>query len=191
MRIVLICGRKGSGKDTFANLINGVINENSLSGKFSIKKVNENINNLDYFLDKQHTPIVKFANPLKESVLYGLMGLTNNEFDNYEKIKDKSEAINYNGTIRNYMIAVAEVVREIDEDFFVKRMYQNLLNNENQNFMCTDWRYPNEYEYLKSKKVEIIKIRINRSKNSNPFLDHKSETSLDNYPMDYIIDVIE
>lgn len=191
MRLVLISGKKGAGKDTFANLVNGLINEKSLSGKFVLNKVNKNIDNLDYFLNKKNTPIIKLADPLKESVLNGLMGLSTEEFNNYEKIKDDSNEIVYNGTVRNYMIGVAEVVRNIDEDFFVKRLYQNLQNDKNENFICTDWRYPNEYEYLKSKNVEIIKLRINRSKNPNPLSNHISETSLDDYPMDYIIDVIE
>lgn len=198
MKVILICGKRGSGKDTFAKFINGqFFPKNFCSGFFFesqeypfSKKCTPQFNSEIFgFSENKNIPIVKFASPLK-SIMGGLMGLSPDVIENYEKIKDDPEKIEYNGSVRDYMMGVGEVVRKIDPDFFAKRLHQELLERDEEIFMCTDWRYSNECEYLRSKSVEIIKVRICRENNPLVSLDHHSETSLDDYPMDHKIHVI-
>jgi hypothetical protein len=193
MKVILVCGKRGSGKDTFANVINGCIEKKNLSGKFFIKGKREGqwkkLDESDFC--SQNKPIVKLASPLKKSILGGLMGLKVDEIENYEKIKDDPDKIEFEGCIRDYMIAVAETVRKMDPAFFAKRLFSDLSEREEETFICTDWRYPNECEYFLSKNIDVIKIRINREKNDLPHLNHHSEISLDDYPVDFDIHVIE
>lgn len=170
MKIVLITGKRGAGKDTFA------LGEGSfiLRRKASDAPIIPDLN--------QPKKIVKFAKPLRNLITTFFLLPSDIKYD---QIKDDPEAIPYNGTLREYFIAIADVVREKDCDFFVKALYQSLVDSTEDIFWCTDWRFPNELEYLKNKGVEIITIRIIRHNNPKIEIDHPSEKLLDNYQCHY------
>lgn len=170
MKIILITGKRGAGKDKFA----------SGNGLFVLRRKGNGTTNIP---DRtQHNQIVKFATPLRNLITTFFL-LPPHLDQQYEKIKDDPTAIPYKGTLRDYFISIAEVVREKDCDFFVKALYQSLLEYHDTDsvFWCTDWRYPNELDFLKNKGVEIITIRIIRHNNPMTEIDHQSETSLDDY----------
>lgn len=83
-------------------------------------------------------------------------------------------------------------VRKIFPDFWVSFIY-NILQiypNEWDYVLIPDCRFPNEIEYFKD-GFDIRTIRVNRLNYISPLTEeqqkHSSETSLDNYKFDYVI----
>lgn len=76
-----------------------------------------------------------------------------------------------------------------ESDDFAKRVsFEDMIIKRNNfeyhpSWCITDMRFPNEYDAIKSKNG--IVIRINRP--GVPVNDHPSETALDNFKFDYII----
>lgn len=74
------------------------------------------------------------------------------------------------------------------EDFVKKVSLEDMTKKRDNfeyhpNWCVTDMRFPNEYDAIKSRSG--IVIRINRP--GVPVNDHPSETSLDNFKFDYVI----
>lgn len=181
--ILLISGGRGHGKDTFYNdlLCNNrrwiIYTENEI---FDIKSL-KNIQRLS------------FAKLLKESVWFDL---TNNQLD--EKIIDKYKNIKlidlpnikkdeYSNflqmSFREYIIKIAMEKRAIDKDYWVKSAMKNYKNG---NLAITDFRFENEYEYIKKNyDVNVLTIRVYRS--NIQLSDDISESSLNNFKTDYLV----
>lgn len=217
MKVILVCGKRGAGKDTFVHD----------RGLFKLLYRNLNSEPIPKILPKDRN-IIKFAAPLRGLLgncvnfnddvidinpqsLYDLVKnqlyipkisnkinyendkvIENNSIGNYDDIKECKEIIPYWGTIRNFFISVASTAREIDPDFFVKSVYNELDKKypDDTVFWCSDWRYPNERDFLLSKGVEVITIRIIRNDGVHNPINHHSETSLDVCEVDYIYESI-
>lgn len=74
-----------------------------------------------------------------------------------------------------------EVGRAIHPDLWVNSLFAHL--DKDDNYIITDVRYVNEAEACK--EAEGIVVRINRDV---PEMEHSSETELDNYEFDHVID---
>jgi hypothetical protein len=70
---------------------------------------------------------------------------------------------------------------QLHENVWVNALFADY--NENSRWIITDVRFPNEAEAIK--KHGGIVIRINRDVDTN---NHLSETALDDYEFDYVID---
>lgn len=163
MEIILICGQRGSGKDFF---VESAKQDELFSTKYP-------------YLPALPYHVEKFATPLHNTV----SSLLNISLVNYEQEKDNPLPDPYIGTIRDYFIKVATSVREFDSDFFVKALYERVKNRKGV-VVVTDWRFPNEYLYLKKMGVKITTLRIVNPESTIIYTD-PSETSLLNYPVDY------
>lgn len=178
--IILVSGYRRAGKDFFAT--HGPVYYNIYSRNYS----------RDALRDVTRYKRLKFATPLAQLVpLY-----FNISPEEYDALKDDPSAIEDNGTVRDYLIAIAKSVRDLDSDFFVRRTAYDvkLAHDEGRDVVITDWRYPNEYEFLqKMFPGQILTVRISREYDENgkplPIPDSSiiSEHALDDFMFDFYL----
>lgn len=180
-KIILISGKKQSGKNLTASLI---------------EELSENPNNIEVFA---------FADTLKNmasNFFYHVMG---NEYyvehKEYEKDSFKNKVIPYKYnekkcTYRKFLQYFGtDFMRELFSDNLwvdnvIDHIKHNLHYTADSMFIVTDARFPNEIERIEEKlgnKCDIISLRVERPSlpvNSNA---HISETALDDYFFDYTI----
>lgn len=86
-----------------------------------------------------------------------------------------------------------DIVRKKDPDFWVRYIVQvlNVFNEEWDYVVIPDCRFPNEVEMIKQ-NFDTTHIRIVRSNFETPLTveqqNHESETALNNYPADEVIE---
>lgn len=159
MIIIGILGNKQVGKDTFADL---------LCCKYNFVKYS-------------------FAKPLKETckVLYDLSEHQLNDPVAKEIIDNR-----WDKTPRQILQFIGtDIVRQyIDENFWIKKFDNWIVNNHNNKIVVPDIRFKNELDALKERGAFIIKIkRPNLFSND----DHSSEHDLDEFhEYDLLIDNI-
>jgi hypothetical protein len=87
-----------------------------------------------------------------------------------------------------------DVVRKKNPNYWVKFIIDilTMFNTDWDYILIPDCRFPNEYELFKTSGLDASLIRVNRpnfeSKLPKEQKEHISETALDNYPYDYLID---
>jgi len=105
------------------------------------------------------------------------------------------------GKPRKLYQMLGQMLREIDPDIWVKALDRNmqyLINKGESNFIVTDVRQMNEYEYLKSKGFTVIKVEANDELRRERIIQagdvfepenfyHETETTVDEIPADYIV----
>ncbi|MCS0827421.1 hypothetical protein NX029_26255 [Cytobacillus firmus] len=112
------------------------------------------------------------------------------------------EAFEGNNKPRKYYQEIGQFMRTLNPDVWVNQVadrYEYLSRWRNvQNFICTDLRQPNEYEWLKANGFTVVKveaepeIRIERMKASGDSFDmnalvHPVEMQIRNLPYDYLV----
>ncbi len=177
--IVLVSGYRRSGKDFFAS-------HGPQFYEFCVAKYNPTLlDNVNQFTK------LKFATPLAKLVPV----LFNVTPEQYESAKDDPQAIEDKGTVRDYLIAIAREVRQLDEDFFARRVAQD-ISGTYDNYIITDWRYLNEYWFLeKMFPGQVITVRIERQFDGDgPFRipdgNIASEHALDHFDFDFILKAV-
>ncbi|MDE5888654.1 MAG: hypothetical protein K2H20_01395 [Bacilli bacterium] len=152
MKVFLVAGKAGSGKNEVANII---------------KK---------YLPDTVITSLSKYIK---------LFALELTDWDGRDFNKPRA-----------FLQNMGDILREIDEDFLVRRMKEdffvyNKLAIEN---VVIDLRLRHEIEYFKQiEDLEVITIYVSSSSNVRDLSDeeknHHTEVDLDNYEgFDYVID---
>lgn len=89
-------------------------------------------------------------------------------------------------TVRDFMIDLGELMRYYDVDYWLKAPK---IADQTGNIVVDDVRFQNEADYIKELGGKII--RINRYEKLNIYgkdLDIPSETALDKYSFEYIIE---
>lgn len=165
--IIVLSGKKGSGKDTFAD----IFKRSKL-----IQELNDGIP-FDKIIDYK---VLSFASPIK----YILSYLTKRTIEDLDS--NKNYELYHGKTVRDYYRLIADAFKEIfSEDIWVGQLISSM--NENDRYIITDLRFKNEYNIL-LKYFNPIFIRIKRDVEDD---QHKSETDLDDIPddeFDFIID---
>jgi hypothetical protein len=133
---------------------------------------------------------MKFATPLRSLLspdgYFTPDGISSVEF---EHNKDNQCFLPYDGTMRKLFIEIARATRLVDPTFFAKRLDMELANTDN--VVITDWRYPNEHDYLHQHN-NITTLRVHREydhhgkKLNMPSEQDDSEHSLDSFKTDFI-----
>lgn len=170
-QIIMINGKKQSGKDTIANW---------LYTKHEFKKVS-------------------FAHALKKYSLeilqncLGVDGITLQDFENESfkrSIIPLSMGLNKNACSYRKFLQVfgTEFMRELfSDDFWSHILVSSLIPGNN--YVISDFRFPNEFSYTiqnASEEFNISTIRVNRG-SADHTDTHSSETALDNFSFDYEI----
>lgn len=155
-KLIGLCGRKGSGKDTAAQVL---------------------IKDYGYKL-------VKFAGPLKAMMHALLMAqdVTSHMRDRMIEgdLKEVPSGFLGGRTPRYAMQTLGtEWGRDLIHTDFWAQCFINQINLEDKSrYICTDMRFDNEVELVK--QLGGLTLRIQRETNRNSFSDHPSETAIDN-----------
>lgn len=127
----------------------------------------------NYLVKKYNFKEYSFAGALKESIV-SLYNIPKKYV--YGSQKDKEEIIpfwNING--RKMCQTVGTLFRDnIDKDFWIKRMHQEIIGNNEKKIVITDVRYPNELNYIINElKGDVLFITRDNLKYEN--YNHESE----------------
>lgn len=180
--IIGISGKAQAGKDTVCKMIAYTIWYYTFSQRlvpFGIdhyRKCLRNYENMFNVIGYQHT---FFAKALKEC----LSVILNENLDKFENINFKNSQIDWlnNMTVRELLQKFGTAIRnEVCDDFWVKVC----LKNCTEDCLISDVRFESEAEGIRD--INGIIVRINRDGAGAG--NHISETALDNYSFDYIID---
>ena len=152
MNIIGISGKKGSGKDTFAKLLQKQL---ELATCKTVK-------------------IDSFAANLKYCCAL-ISGQPNYLFNN-QNMKDKKAGF-LNLTNRELMQKFGDLTRSLDKDIWIKSLFSKYIDNPPEYLIISDVRFKNEADYIKD--IGGILIRIESDRVISDY--HISEIELDNY----------
>lgn len=133
----------------------------------------------------KHWAIESFATPLKSMVLeqFQCYGLT---ADDLVHNKNKMLPIGDGITVRQLLIRVGRMYREIDKDYWVRRLMERVNKNLESGcdlVLIDDMRYANEYDMLKARGATLLRIE----RPGIPLIDDASETELDGHVFDHVV----
>lgn len=134
--IILLCGYKGCGKDTFANYISSKYN-------FSHRKISQ---------------------PLKDGLKH-IFGFTNDQIEGQLKdVVDERysmtprEAMIYLGT-DIFQFNIQNKIKNIDRNFWVKQLVERIASSGDEHVVVSDLRFWHELNYFKlANRCEDIKV---------------------------------
>jgi energy-coupling factor transporter ATP-binding protein EcfA2 len=170
--IILVAGKKGSGKDTLANLLKDLIN------------------------DDKHVQRLSFAEPIKE-VSNLLFGWDYAKFDQDDKeTVDKNNGVSprdfwqwFGTEVMQYAFPrrFKHVYNKMGRNIWVK-ILADKANKPGTTYIVSDWRFPHELDYLlKNTHQDVVAIRIDRKDlNSNDL--HESESVVDELMPMFIVE---
>lgn len=198
--IIGISGYSGSGKDTA-----GIIIQHLKAGtKFPLKAVIKKPDIHEWWLEERSGwEVKKWAGKLK-TIASILTGIPVEKFEDQEFKKSllgpewgtvtdiPLNSIPVFADIQfNALMSVRELLQKIGTDALRDRLHQDVwVNalmvdyNTDLNWIITDTRFPNEAEAIKKAGGIIIRIERPGVKPVNP---HPSETSLENWKFDHVI----
>ena len=165
--IHLVCGYKRTGKDTLVKMFN---NE---------EKFDWVVYSAGNHLDVVPVVRVGFADKLRQEVNQVLNIREDMDYDTFKEVVVRDDK-----TYRDILIEYAAYRRDQDVDYWVKQSLDKFIPYKN--YMVTDWRYPNEVEFLQ-KRGFVTTIRVFRSEVPIPGKDVISEHSLDNECTDFLL----
>jgi hypothetical protein len=177
--IIGISARAGGGKDTVAKMIQSLI----LGSDFSLEEITFNYR-IGLLLEKESEwKIKKFAGKLKEvaSIMLGVdVGMFESQSFKKEYLKE------WGMTVREFFkkLGTDAIRNNLHENAWVKTFWVDYNNDNLDKCLITDVRFPNEADSIKDRNGIVIRLTRN-SENEDV---HPSETSLDNYDFDYVID---
>lgn len=186
-QVILTCGYRRTGKDTFFTKLSSDKQIKSASTidlfRWRIYKQPTALNrSLDYTLKYQRTA---FADSLKEeaAVVYGIpVNVPDDE-------KDVKQFIHYRTgdlvSSRDIHIEWGGIRRSEDPDYWCKEAFKRVEFDKGC-CVVTDWRYHNEAEYTHH-SYDVITVRLYRSDVPVPDPRIESEHNLDNYRTDFLL----
>ena len=211
MKIIGISGKKQSGKNTFANFVNGSILEQyglvdkyTINNKGLLEVKTENVHGkkdwgiLDVtrkdeefcnYAVENVWPFVKvyhFADYLKK-ICIDLFDLTPEQV--YGTDKDKNTPTNYDMTSRQFLQYFGtDIMRKIKDSIWVDYTIKQIKEEQAGIALIPDVRFPNEVKQIKEAGGCVV--RLTREAYAS---EHHCETALDNNnfdwkEFDYIID---
>ena len=137
------------------------------------------------------------AKMIKEYSIYKLQTCAITQYSKFIKLFAE-ELTDWDGNPntkpRAYLQQMGDKIRIIDNDYFTRRMIEDIKIYETlcNTLVVSDVRYPDEIEEIKLNYDEVYSIYVeNQFANSNLSIEeqmHKTETALENYEeFDYII----
>jgi len=191
-KVVLVSGKLRSGKNQFAEYLE----ESYIADNVSV--VQDCF--AQYLKDEcknDFKPLVKYLNNVADEIL-SCIPIDDQEpeiMSTLMKLRTQDENFyeNKNGITRILLqLYGTDIFRKrVDSDYWVKRMINKIKESENEVFIITDVRFPNEINMLCDESdFDVTSIRVERDiDRSGSENEHTSETALDNFKeFTYIID---
>lgn len=190
LNFIFICGAAGTGKDTFYKDLYEYSTCNGENKRIEHIEKRWNIPENFYDVLKQQVNYrrVAFADILK-NIVYDKYQLHNNidfdcriEKDRIMKLYDKS--------FRSLCIEYAEYCKKhYNKPYYwaektLEYVY-SIANNKDYVWVVTDWRFKDEFNYIKSLNHNIKTIRVYR--HNIIVSDNYTEHDLDGYDVDYLL----
>lgn len=107
--------------------------------------------------------------------------------------KDTAVVPELGTTVRKLLQNIGQGMRSVDPDFWIKILEQRVekLSSFHRDgcgyFVVDDLRYPNEYHALDNAKYRTVFVKIVRPSASGLNTDHESESALDHFDFDYVV----
>jgi len=129
------------------------------------------------FAKKMGYPVYSFASELKKQV-YTFLEEKGCDPSKYEKEQILPVGYQENGckTLRDYFKYVAAEVKKSDPFHWVRKTFEQITEDV---AVIDDWRFMEEYNFLKHKNVDIITIRIFCESAKIPSIEDSTEHALD------------
>lgn len=151
-------------------------------------RIRDKASNISATIDDIAMPVgnkytrVASADPLKKMVFDSIKDKTAMDIHQLESKKD--EKLFHGKSYRDLLIEVAMKKRDEDELYWVKAALNEVKGTEN--IIVTDWRFPNEAEYVKKRFPVFTTIRLVRNIPIPP-KNEVTEHSLDGVATDIIL----
>lgn len=178
--IIVLSGKKGSGKNTVADMINNYLLNKQLSKGIPYLPVT------DFFYKE-----MSFAQPIKDILSIVARESVGSLDDNKDILFSSrlNTRLLVDKTPRDFYKLIADLFKEnIDNNIWVHILLDEIRHSENENIIITDMRFKNEFKSLKESGYNIIFVRIKRKSKNDP---SQSEVDLDDVPdkdFNYIIE---
>ncbi len=180
--LVMVCGYKRMGKDTFYhNLTNG-----TAEAKYDFEYLNEDTKKyLKILFDGKSFTRIAFADILKEEVSRILsVDISSLKDSPINELHQKEGWVG--STYRDIMIEVANNNRKIDDLYYVKKVAEVLKDKiDDSIIVVTDWRFLCELKLGEMIGISnIITVRVHRDNVNIPPIEDTSEHQLDDFVAD-------
>lgn len=157
MKVLLICGKAGSGKDTFAKLLELYLDLDVRGNYHERTYIRGNAQSVKDKAVQQHN-----WNGVKDSKGRQLLIDITNE--------------GYNDDIHYWE----------KKTFLEAIMYKEFINKRCEYLIVPDWRYPQTLDYFKKVADEVITIRVTRPNNVEGTHNyHVSENAFESFKVDH------
>lgn len=156
MKIIMIGGYAGSGKDTAG----------------------------DYLVKNHGFKKICFADELKKFV----SDKYNIPIKYFFSQTGKKKFLSNGKTVRDLLIEEGQIEREKDKNVWIKKVLHKIVSEKLDKIVITDFRFPNEFSYLKNKLKDyysFVSIRISRNDVSK--IDNYTEHMLDTFAFDFTL----
>jgi hypothetical protein len=189
-QIVLVCGYRRSGKDTFADLLT----TGSSKYTWRIYRRHDVDRDFETSIDIERLSFAKYLKQLVANKLdiseqyvdvYKEWPLTFDQFINYKWYAGAPG----NPTIRDVLIDMALKMRDKNPDCFVDYVLKTI--DYDKQYVITDWRYKNELsrvlEECTKRGVTVTTVRVVRQAVPTPPPEVLSEHNLDDVATEFIV----
>lgn len=164
-KLLMVTGRKRNGKDTFGDYL---------------------VKNYGYIKTQ---PFACFKEPLAK-----IFGFTERQMNEDKEVVDERWGLSPRELFQEFGTGLMKTdlgerlpryKETIGNNLWVKVFKEYFKNQPDGNYLVCDWRFPEEYEFIKD-SFDITRIRIdsNRTKNNDK---HISESGIDKLEVDYIL----
>lgn len=168
--VLMLSGYKRSGKDSFYQ---------TLTGK----------NNYRWKITKKFESLPDIHDISSPTLRRAFADIIKKELNINEDTKDMyDETIGM--TPRDQCILYAREKKSNNQDYFCQRLLVDMLEDDKL-YIITDFRYPNEYTFMKQRFKYVYTMRISRDGVPVPDLSIESEHQLDNFEFDYLVESSE
>lgn len=183
---ILICAYKTTGKDTFFKKLQFASSDFTYDVYSHLDSNKENI-----FKKFNQTNIKRFAFAdmlkIEAAELYGIPKDIPDEEKEIKQFLINEKLL----SARDLYIELGAVRRSENINYWIEKVHKEILLTPDINAIITDWRFPNEYDFMNSHLNNVKTVRIWRKSVPepihNPMLNQDTEHLLDNHLTDYLL----